>query len=158
MGCSNHYHMRHRRLGLNWNKLAVCELLVKVVLHQLNQVPGTPKPLLGPAINTIQNFVASVSWWVLFMGVPIMRALLFGVYIGAPDFWKLPFEQLDPVGYISMRAAFFMIFRLLESVIGVFMKLITRERCSHQACPNGPSTHKASTQNHNYDSRYRTPS
>ena len=25
-----------------------------------------------------------------FLGVPIVRALLFGVYIGAPDFWKLP--------------------------------------------------------------------
>ena len=32
----------------------------------------------------------SLHWGVLFMGVLVIRARLFGVDIIAPDFWKLP--------------------------------------------------------------------
>ena len=31
----------------------------------------------------------SVNWGSFFLGVLIMKALLFGVYVRAPDFWKL---------------------------------------------------------------------
>ena len=34
----------------------------------------------------------SMNWGVLSVGVFIIRALLFGVYIGAPDFWKVPYR------------------------------------------------------------------
>ena len=33
----------------------------------------------------------SVNWGVYVLGVHITRALLFGVYIRAADFWKLPY-------------------------------------------------------------------
>ena len=33
---------------------------------------------------------------VLFVGVLIIAALLLGVHVGAPDFWKLPYGCMDP--------------------------------------------------------------
>ena len=32
--------------------------------------------------------------WILFVGVFVTRALLFGVYTGAPEFWKLPYHDI----------------------------------------------------------------
>ena len=46
---------------------------------------------------------------VLFVGVLMVRALLLGVYIGAPDFWKLP-----PMGFVLMYPHFFMVLGRLQ--------------------------------------------
>ena len=35
----------------------------------------------------------SIDWGVLFVGVLVRRAPLFGVHIKAPDFWKLPYSD-----------------------------------------------------------------
>ena len=38
----------------------------------------------------VGQMAASINWGVHFLGVLRGRALLFGVYIGVPDVWKLP--------------------------------------------------------------------
>ena len=39
--------------------------------------------------SNVDHMSVSINWGPIF-GVRIIRALLFGVHIRAPDFWKLP--------------------------------------------------------------------
>ena len=48
---------------------------------------------LGAVANSdilLIEMAVSTNRGIPFMGVLIIRVLLFGVYIGAPDLWKLP--------------------------------------------------------------------
>ena len=42
-------------------------------------------------IRVLVNIAVSTSWGSFLMGVLVTRALPFGVHIGAPGFWKLPY-------------------------------------------------------------------
>ena len=46
-----------------------------------------------PKSPAVDDMAASIHWEVLIVGAPITRALIFGVYIRAPDFWKLPYKS-----------------------------------------------------------------
>ena len=41
--------------------------------------------------HRLTDLAVSINWGGLFLGVLRIRALLFWIYIRAPDFWKLPF-------------------------------------------------------------------
>ena len=41
--------------------------------------------------NVLRYMAVSRNWGVLILGVLVIRDLPFGVYYGAPDFWKLPY-------------------------------------------------------------------
>ena len=58
----------------------------------------------------------SITWVGLFVGVLTIRALLFGVSIRAPDFWKLPYSlNQEPLSSLSL----FLKSGVLEAVGGL---------------------------------------
>ena len=44
-------------------------------------------------------------WGVRFVGVLMMRALLFGVFLRAPDFWKLPCSNSETEAFSVFAAS-----------------------------------------------------
>ena len=84
-------------------------LVGKVILHVVALESGcTARPA------NCQHFPVSRKGGVFWVGVIRVRALTFGVYIRAPDFWKLPlqlfkndcgFLKLAPWRYGQLRKA-----------------------------------------------------
>ena len=46
------------------------------------------------------QMAVSTNWEPLVVGIPVTIALPFGVYIRAPDFWKLPYELREVILWI----------------------------------------------------------
>ena len=48
-------------------------------------------------MDSYKNYMAvSVNLESLSVRILVMRGLLFGVYVEASDFWKLPYRELEP--------------------------------------------------------------
>ena len=91
--------------------------------------------ILGPAIFGNPHMVF-VNWLYLFMGVPTIRVLLFGVYIRAPDLWKLP--DISGKHHVSFSEESIIILTLGEMLQGLGLE--SSHSC-RSVCPNGVAYH-----------------
>ena len=71
---------------------------------------------------------------VLFVGVLLIRALLFGVYTGAPDCWKLPYQQahrhrVPYRDYVTLPTGVFILYRI--HVLSAYHKIRLKLTCVH---------------------------
>ena len=67
-------------------------LFVNCLISILAQLPALcTSALLSSVVAVLLELqmAVPVNWGPFLLGVPIIRALLFGVFFRAPDFWKL---------------------------------------------------------------------
>ena len=73
--------------------------------HTLHPEPTKRRPLEAPPIRAAtMGLLLFLQIRFLFVGVLIMRALLFGVYVGAPDFWKLLKQEGNPTFHAGPKS------------------------------------------------------